>query len=159
MKVYQLVHDASWSFSKPRRFHLMINTQLVSEISAIPTISSGNLLSDKTFELNLNIRKYSGELSKKSYYLWRSPALIETSSEIKFRSFSPGGETLLIGRNSGDKDCFIEIWKDKGSCFISSINVSNIHGNFCTDGKQRNRIYVINFLTQYRGFWLFFMES
>lgn len=122
----------------------MINTQLVSEISAIPTISSGNLFSDdKTFELNLNIRKYSGDFTKKTNYLWRSSALIETSPEVKFRCFSPDGEALLIGRNSGDKDRFIEIWKDKGNCFISSINVSSIHGNFCTDGRQQNRMLCI----------------
>ena len=120
----------------------MIDTQLLTEIASIPTVSSGNLLSDGSFELNLNIRKYSGDLTKKSNYLWKSSGsgpLSEINSEIKFRSFSPDGNYLLIGRSfcgsEKEKYFFLEVWGDMGNRFLSSINVSKIHGDFCTDGN------------------------
>ena len=116
---------------------------VITEIAAIPTISSGNFLdnSGENIELNLNIRKYCGNLTKKSNYLWRSGAaaslsLVESNDEIKFRSLSPDAKTLLIFRSSGEKERFIEIWRTaEGQEFVTSINVSNIHGDFCTDGK------------------------
>lgn len=42
-------------------------SNIITEIAAIPTISSGNFLdnSGENVELNLNIRKYCGNLSKK----------------------------------------------------------------------------------------------
>jgi hypothetical protein len=116
---------------------------LVSEIAAIPTISSGNFTdnSGKNFDLNFNIRKYCGDVSKKTSYLWRSDGpLIETNGEIKFKSLSPDSQTLLVGKSSGEKDRFIEIWKDGGKYFSSLINVSSVHGDFCTDGKNSHEL-------------------
>lgn len=117
----------------------MIDCKLITEISAIPTVSGGTLFRDTSFELNLNIRKYLGDLTKKANYLWKSSGcgpLVETNSEIKFRSFSPDGISVLIGRSSGEKDRFLELWVDEGKRFLSALNVSSIHGDFCIDGNK-----------------------
>lgn len=118
-------------------------SSLITEISAIPTISSGNFVdnSGENIEINLNIRKYCGSVSKKANYIWRcGGSLVEGNGEVKFRSLSPDAKTLLIGRFSGEKDIFIEIWTAGGHQFVTSINVSTIHGDFCTDGTQ-NKFY------------------
>ena len=116
-------------------------SQLITEISSIPTVSSGFLMQNETdFELSLNIRKYSGDCTKKSSYIWRSnepsSPLTECNSEIKFRSYSPDGNILLIARSYGEKDQFIEIWVDGGYRYVSSINVTKLHGDFLTDGMN-----------------------
>lgn len=119
-------------------------TSLISEIAAIPTISSGTLLdnSGENFELTLSIRKYCGSIAKKSNYLWKSNgSLAESNSEIKFRSLSPNAEILLIGKSSGEKERFIEVWNENGNQFVTSINVSSIHDDFCTDGTREDTIY------------------
>lgn len=110
---------------------------LITEIASIPTISEGYFIdnSGENVEINLNIRKYCGEVSKKSNYLWRSGgSLIETNAEIKYRSLSPDAKTLLIFKCSGEKERFIEIWNEGGQQFVTSINVATIHGDFFHDG-------------------------
>ena len=116
-------------------------SQLITEIASIPTVSSGLFLQNEdNFELNLNIRKYSGDFTKKSNYIWRSndqtAYLSESNAELKFRSYSPDGEVLLIGRSSGEKDRFIEVWLNGGCRYSSSIDASTIHGDFLTDGNN-----------------------
>lgn len=140
----------------------MKNNQLLTDIAAIPTVSSGALLSSEAFELNLTVRKYSGDLTKKTSYIWKScekGPLIEVTSEVKFRSFSPDGQTLLIGKSSGEKDRYIEIWTDGGNRFVSSINVANIHGDFCSDGKTKMWfVLTVSFYNILRSVWVFFLE-
>lgn len=124
-------------------------TQLITEIASIPTVSSGNFIhDDNNFELNLNVRKYSSDFTKKSSYIWRSNdqvgSMTESNSEIKFRSYSPDGKILLIGRSTGEKDRFIEVWLNGGSCFSFSINVTSLHGDFLTDGKDRLTVHFRN---------------
>lgn len=113
-------------------------SQLITEIASIPTVSSGNFIhNDDDYELNLNIRKYSGDFTKKSNYIWQSNGqMCESNSEIKFRSYSPDGKFLLIGRSSGEKDRFVEVWSSCGRCYASTINVTNLHGDFLTDGRN-----------------------
>lgn len=118
-------------------------SQLITEISSIPTVSSGIFTGfSDDFELNLNVRKYSGDFTKKSSYNWRpNGQLTESNSEIKFRSYSPDGKVLLIARTSGEKDRFIEIWLEGGLRYATSINVNKLHGDFLTDGTKGTRLY------------------
>lgn len=112
-------------------------SQLVTEIAAIPSISGGRFTSNKTdsIELNLTIRKYSGDVTKKASYLWRgSGPVIDSNTDVKFQSLSPDGSILLIGRSSGEKDRSIEIWSNGGCSFVTSINVKDVIEDFCCDG-------------------------
>lgn len=132
---------------------------LISEIASIPIVSSGNFMPfNDDFELNLNIRKYSGDLTKKSSYVWRSgkeSSLTESNPEIKFRSYSPDGEILLIGKCLDETSRFIEVWLDGGCRYSTSINVSNIHGDFLSDG---NHFHHIDKMSIFRGFQFLFLE-
>jgi hypothetical protein len=124
-------------FSNPGQ---MTTDEVISEIASIPTVSSGIFLNNEgSCELTLNIRKYYGKMTKKSNYLWRSESksnhLIEVNSDIKFRSISPDSSIFLIGRAEKDSKCFLEIWKNNSSFqFLSCIDLSSFHGDFCTDG-------------------------
>lgn len=132
-------HDALRSFFEPWPLTMTDFSSLITEIAAIPIISSGTFTDNfgEKIQLYLNVRKYCGDISKKSNYLWRSDGpLTETNGEIKFRSLSPNSRTLLVGRSSGEKDVVIEIWEEGGQRFSSLITVSSIHGDFCTDGKK-----------------------
>lgn len=161
------------------RLMIMLDESILTDIAAIPIISSGMFIrsegreSDK-FELNLTINKFQGELTKTSNYLWRSDSgeestmsMVEIGSEIKFRSFSPDGSIYLVGlgKDSNDfKNC-IEVWVDGGTRFLSCVNLSNVHGDFCIDGKLKilcnlkctctNEIYFFIFTSSFRGFQFF----
>ena len=120
-------------------------SSVITELAAIPTISSGIFVDNSgiNLEINLNIRKYCGSVSKKSNYLWRpESSLVETNGEIKFKSLSPDAKNLLIGRSSGEKDRFIEIWAAGGQQFVTSINVTTVHGDFCTDGNEKQNLTI-----------------
>ena len=68
-------------------------------------------------------------------------SLVESNGEIKFQSLSPDAKTLLICRSSGEKERFIEIWRvAEGQEFVASINVADIHGDFCTDGNFKGKL-------------------
>ena len=114
---------------------------LVCGIASIPTVSSGMFLNNHgEFELNLNIRKYYGDMTKKSNYLWRSDCkssgLIDACPDVKFRSISPDGAICLIGRGDKSSKLYLEIWKNDSSFqFSTCVNVSSLHGDYCTDGK------------------------
>ena len=128
--------------------------EYIADIAAIPVISSGMFVKfkfqssenennfDLNFDLNLSINKFQGELTKTSNYLWKShgaTGLMEIRSEIKFRSFSPDGSIYLVGicNFNSSTNCNsnqIEVWVDGGSRFLSCINLSNVHGDFCIDG-------------------------
>lgn len=125
----------------------MIDESVLTDIAAIPVISSGMFVRSENenfeFELNLAINKFQGELTKTSNYLWKSNneagsmGMNEIGSEIKFRSFSPDGSIFLVGifnSNSNEMKNFIEVWADWGTRFSSCINLTNVHGDFCIDG-------------------------
>lgn len=122
-----------------------MDEEIVSTIAAIPTISSGYFLGkEEEFELNLSIRKYCGNVTTKSSYLWRtggSDSLTEMNPNVKFRSLSPDGSLCLIGRTepsegNGGKSSkhFIEVWS--GNSYKKSISLNMIHSDFCTDGTM-----------------------
>lgn len=118
-------------------------SKVFSDIASIPTVFSGQFTNNSCddFEFSCTIRKYEGALAKKSTCLLASRhvnSVIEQASDIKFRTFSPDGALLLVGRSekkpTGDSkpQISIEIWKN--SSFKSSVLVSDIHGDFCLDG-------------------------
>lgn len=110
----------------------------ISGIAAIPTINNGFFINESAnnFELSVTVKKYHGKITKKTSYSWRENGLLsEVSPDIKFRSLSPDGRILLVGKSSGEKERYIEIWTQSGCVFLNPIDVSDIHGDFCIDGK------------------------
>lgn len=118
-------------------------SQLFAQIAAIPTVVSGQFTNScNEFELSLTVKKYGENFAKKSTCLLTSKyssSVVEQTADIKFRSFSPDGSVLLIGRvekksqNDQKSQISIEIWKD--SCFLMSFSLEDLHGEFCLDGK------------------------
>ena len=114
--------------------------EIISKIAAIPTVSGGFFIDESAekFELLLTVKKYSDKITKKTTYSWcEGGALTERSADVKFRSLSPNGTYLLVGKSSGEKERYIEIWSKYGAVFSKAIDVSSVHGEFCIDGTNK----------------------
>ena len=115
--------------------------QVFAEIASVPTVFSGQFTSScDDFELSSAFKNYGENFSKKSTYLLtskHSSSFVEQVADIKFRSFSPDGSLLLIGRVEKKSDqkaqISIEIWEY--GCLLKSIAVDDLHGEFCLDGN------------------------
>lgn len=117
--------------------------KVFTELAAIPTLASGQFTGkDEEFELLLSIRNYRNDSAKKPSYVVHSQSqhhLVEQSNDVKFRSYSPDGKFLIIGKsekkNSDLKPtASIEIWQD-GTVLVNTVGLTQIHGDFCLDGS------------------------
>lgn len=121
-----------------------MSEQLVAEVASIPTITSGSFLiggAGAAFEVNLAVKKYSGEVTAKGAVTWKpgdAMNVYEASADVKFKVLSRSGRHFVLGREvrgvgaQAAPKRVVEVWRD-GRYGGVVLDVSKVHKDFCVN--------------------------